>query len=40
MANASNIQIINTDNGRGIGYIENGNTVTYRNVDFETECKL
>ncbi|AUG58471.1 hypothetical protein B9R14_05900 [Acetivibrio saccincola] len=33
--NASNIQIINTDNGRGIGYIENGNTVTYRNVDFE-----
>lgn len=32
--NASNIQIINTDNGSGIGYIENGNTVTYRNVDF------
>nr|pir endo-1,4-beta-xylanase (EC 3.2.1.8) A precursor - Clostridium stercorarium [Thermoclostridium stercorarium] len=33
--NSSTLQVIGTpNNGRGIGYIENGNTVTYSNIDF------
>ena len=33
--NSSTLQIIGTgNNGSGIGYIENGNTVTYSNIDF------
>lgn len=33
--NSSTLQVIGTgNNGSGIGYIENGNTVTYSNIDF------
>lgn len=32
---SSTLQVIGTsNNGKGIGYIENGNTVTYSNIDF------
>ena len=34
---ASNIQVFDTGNGgKGVGYIENGNTLTYNNIDFGT----
>ena len=33
--NSTTLQVIGTpNNGRGIGYIENGNTVTYSNINF------
>jgi len=36
--NSSTLQEIGTpNNGRGIGYIENGNTVTYSNIDFGSD---
>jgi endo-1,4-beta-xylanase len=32
--NSSSLQKVSSPNGQAIGYIENGNTVTYKNVDF------
>lgn len=32
--NASELQVVNTDSGKGLGYINNGDYVVYKNIDF------